>query len=52
MLSAVSSDMQVSPVDSHGGKYIAYSASRFAKIVDTIQKVALENGKRVPMIYG
>ncbi|GJJ69502.1 beta-glucosidase [Entomortierella parvispora] len=36
----------------HGGRYISYSAIRFAKVVDAIQKVALENGKRVPIIYG
>ncbi|KAF9128054.1 hypothetical protein BGW39_005363 [Mortierella sp. 14UC] len=33
----------------HGGKYLAYSAKRFAKI---IQEVALSTGKSIPMIYG
>ncbi|KAG0372035.1 hypothetical protein BGX24_000836 [Mortierella sp. AD032] len=33
----------------HGGKYLAYSAKRFAKI---IQEVAMSTGKRIPMIYG
>ncbi|KAF9586501.1 hypothetical protein BGW38_003626 [Lunasporangiospora selenospora] len=36
----------------HGGKYISYSAKRFAKVVDTIQKVAMSTDKRIPMIYG
>ncbi|KAG0252920.1 hypothetical protein BG011_006688 [Mortierella polycephala] len=36
----------------HGGKYIAYSARKFSKIVDAIQKVAVSSGKRIPMIYG
>ncbi|KFH71262.1 hypothetical protein MVEG_01563 [Podila verticillata NRRL 6337] len=36
----------------HGGKYIAYSAQRFSKIVDAIQRVALSKGRKIPMIYG
>ncbi|KAG0086608.1 hypothetical protein BGZ93_006739 [Podila epicladia] len=36
----------------HGGKYIAYSARRFANIVDAIQRVALSNGRKIPIIYG
>ncbi|KAF9346837.1 hypothetical protein BGX26_001660 [Mortierella sp. AD094] len=36
----------------HGGAYLAYSAKRFSKIVNDIQKVALSAGKGVPMIYG
>ncbi|KAG0218672.1 hypothetical protein BGX33_006427 [Mortierella sp. NVP41] len=31
----------------HGGKYLAYSAKRFAKV-----RVALSTGKGIPMIYG
>ncbi|KAG0046026.1 hypothetical protein BGZ83_008789 [Gryganskiella cystojenkinii] len=36
----------------HGGKYISYSASQLVNIVDAIQKVAIESGKKIPMIYG
>ncbi|KAF9432220.1 hypothetical protein BGZ76_011101 [Entomortierella beljakovae] len=36
----------------HGGTYLSYSATRFSKIVDDIQKIALSTGKGIPMIYG
>ncbi|KAF9199785.1 hypothetical protein BGZ49_010059 [Haplosporangium sp. Z 27] len=36
----------------HGGAYVSYSAQRFSKIVNDIQKVALSTGKGIPMIYG
>lgn len=36
----------------HGGKYQVYSPEKFTEIVDSIQKVALENGPKIPMIYG
>jgi beta-glucosidase len=36
----------------HGGKYQVYSPERFTEIVDSIQKVALEHGPKIPMIYG
>ncbi|KAF9112310.1 hypothetical protein BGX27_003629 [Mortierella sp. AM989] len=36
----------------HGGAYLSYSAKRFSKIVNDIQKVALSTGKGIPMIYG
>ncbi|KAG2173851.1 hypothetical protein INT43_005271 [Umbelopsis isabellina] len=36
----------------HGGKYQVYSPQRFTEVVESIQKVALENGPKIPMIYG
>ncbi|KAF9310737.1 hypothetical protein BG003_008159 [Podila horticola] len=36
----------------HGGKYLAYSARRFANVVDAIQEVALSKGRNIPIIYG
>ncbi|KAF9991483.1 hypothetical protein BGZ80_006432, partial [Entomortierella chlamydospora] len=36
----------------HGEAYLAYSAKRFSKIVNDIQKVALSTSKGIPMIYG
>ncbi|KAJ2725057.1 hypothetical protein GGI07_001525 [Coemansia sp. Benny D115] len=36
----------------HGGIYNLYSAQSFGKLTDAVQKVALENGSKIPVIWG
>ncbi|KAJ1838947.1 hypothetical protein LPJ73_006917, partial [Coemansia sp. RSA 2703] len=36
----------------HGGKYNWYSPQAFADFTDAVQKIALEKGSKIPMIWG
>ncbi|KAJ2784662.1 hypothetical protein GGI15_002195, partial [Coemansia interrupta] len=36
----------------HGGKYNWYSPKAFADFTDAVQKIALEKGSKIPMIWG
>ncbi|KAJ1720441.1 hypothetical protein LPJ53_004931 [Coemansia erecta] len=36
----------------HNGRYNWYSAARFSEFTDSVQKIALERGSKVPLIWG
>ncbi|KAJ2601705.1 hypothetical protein GGF39_001106 [Coemansia sp. RSA 1721] len=36
----------------HGGKYQWYSAKKFSELTDSVQKIALEYGPKLPIIWG